>query len=159
MEDNPTPDTSNFLNWVEIKNFKSIKDLRLDCKRVNIFIGKPNVGKSNILEALGMLGAELFDGKFMNGSVRYKNIKHLFYQNNSDEPIRVGTNISRATLSRRNNSKNHYELLIDKVHEKNFFIKGSDASIAKESGEESWLADYRLSTNITDDGIIEEKPI
>ncbi len=72
MEDNPTPDTSNFLDWVEIKNFKSIKDLRLDCKRVNIFIGKPNVGKSNILEALGMLGAELFDEKFMNGSVRYK---------------------------------------------------------------------------------------
>ena len=157
MEDNPTPDTSNFLDWVEIKNFKSIKDLRLDCKRVNIFIGKPNVGKSNILEALGMLGAELFDEKFMNGSVRYKNIKHLFYQNNSDEPIRVGTNISRATLSRRNNSKNNYELLIDKVHEKNFFIKGSDASIAKESGEESWLADHRLSTNIADDGIINEK--
>lgn len=50
MEDNTAPDTSNFLDWVEIKNFKSIKDLRLDCKRVNIFIGKPNVGKSNILE-------------------------------------------------------------------------------------------------------------
>lgn len=30
--DNTNEDTSNFLNWVEIKNFKSIKDLRLDCK-------------------------------------------------------------------------------------------------------------------------------
>ncbi|HEX9956575.1 MAG TPA: AAA family ATPase, partial [Fibrella sp.] len=70
MEDNAAPDTSNFLDWVEIKNFKSIKDLRLDCKRVNIFIGKPNVGKSNILEALGLLGAELFDEKLMNGSMR-----------------------------------------------------------------------------------------
>lgn len=46
--ENTTPNTNNFLNWVEIKNFKSIKDLRLDCKRVNVFIGKPNVGKSNI---------------------------------------------------------------------------------------------------------------
>ncbi|UFH52929.1 AAA family ATPase [Spirosoma sp. KNUC1025] len=58
MENN-TPNTNNFLNWVEIKNFKSIKDLRLDCKRVNIFIGRPNVGKSNILEGLGLLGGIL----------------------------------------------------------------------------------------------------
>ncbi len=42
------------INKLEIKNFKSIKHLELDCKRVNIFIGKPNVGKSNILEALGI---------------------------------------------------------------------------------------------------------
>ena len=45
--DNNTPNTANFLNWVEIENFKSIKDFRLDCKRVNVFIGKPNVGKFN----------------------------------------------------------------------------------------------------------------
>ena len=38
---------------LEIENFKSIKHLSLDCKRVNVFIGEPNAGKSNILEALG----------------------------------------------------------------------------------------------------------
>lgn len=43
MENNK-PNTNNFLNWVDIKNFKSIKDLHLDCKRVNVFIGKPTVG-------------------------------------------------------------------------------------------------------------------
>jgi len=47
--ENTTPNIDNFLNWVEIKNFKSIKDLRLDCKRVNVFIGKPNVGKSVVV--------------------------------------------------------------------------------------------------------------
>jgi len=40
---------------LEIKNFKSIKQLELDCKRVNIFIGGPNSGKSNILEGIGIL--------------------------------------------------------------------------------------------------------
>ncbi len=30
---------------VEIENFKSIKNLKLECKRVNIFIGEPNTGK------------------------------------------------------------------------------------------------------------------
>ncbi|MCY7358230.1 MAG: AAA family ATPase [Rudanella sp.] len=69
--DNTKEDTSNFLSWVEIKNFKSIKDLRLDCKRVNIFIGKPNVGKSNILEGLGMLGGDFYDDFLIKDNIRY----------------------------------------------------------------------------------------
>lgn len=40
---------------IEIKNFKSISNARIeDCRRVNVFIGYPNVGKSNILEAIGL---------------------------------------------------------------------------------------------------------
>jgi AAA15 family ATPase/GTPase len=42
----------NFIKQVNIHNFKSIADLKLeDCKRINLFIGYPNVGKSNVLEA------------------------------------------------------------------------------------------------------------
>ena len=40
---------------LEIENFKSIKHLKLDCKPINVFIGEPNTGKSNILETLGVL--------------------------------------------------------------------------------------------------------
>ena len=41
---------------IEIKNFKSIRHATIeDCRRVNVFIGYPNVGKSNILEALSVL--------------------------------------------------------------------------------------------------------
>jgi hypothetical protein len=87
--DNTNEGTSNFLNWVEIKNFKSIKDLRLDCKRVNIFIGKPNVGKSNILEGLGMLGAGFTGRKAFDGYVRYRNLKQLFFNNDWREPIQI----------------------------------------------------------------------
>ncbi|RCR65713.1 AAA family ATPase [Larkinella punicea] len=81
--------TNNFLNWVEIKNFKSIKDLRLDCKRVNVFIGKPNVGKSNILEALGLLGANYSRGKFMEGFIRYKELKHLYRDGDIHQTIQI----------------------------------------------------------------------
>ncbi|MFT7483111.1 MAG: AAA15 family ATPase/GTPase, partial [Oceanospirillaceae bacterium] len=45
----------HFVEKLEIKNFKSIRDLTLtDFRRINLFIGRPNVGKSNLLEALGM---------------------------------------------------------------------------------------------------------
>lgn len=40
---------------LSIENFKSIKKLDLKCRKVNIFLGEPNTGKSNILEALGIL--------------------------------------------------------------------------------------------------------
>ncbi|AQG79741.1 AAA family ATPase [Spirosoma montaniterrae] len=95
-----TPDTSNFLNWVEIKNFKSIKDLRLDCKRVNIFIGKPNVGKSNILEGLGLLGMQSYD-KLSDASVRYKDLKQLFHNNDWRKSIIVGTEKHRFDLEKK----------------------------------------------------------
>ncbi|WP_229313380.1 AAA family ATPase [Larkinella terrae] len=94
--------TTNFLNWVEIKNFKSIKDLRLDCKRVNVFIGKPNVGKSNILEALGLLGAEYSIGSFLNGFVRYEDLKHIFYDNDATQLIQIITDNEAALLLRLN---------------------------------------------------------
>ncbi len=97
--ENTTPNTNNFLNWVEIKNFKSIKDLRLECKRVNVFIGKPNVGKSNILEGLGLLGADYSVDKFMNGFVRYKELKQLFYDNDWDRKIQLYSDKITALLS------------------------------------------------------------
>ena len=98
--ENTTPNTDNFLNRIEIKNFKSIKDLRLDCKRVNVFIGKPNVGKSNILEGLGLLGAEYGADRFMGGFVRYESISQLFYDKVVTEAIQVKTNQTSAILAR-----------------------------------------------------------
>ena len=45
----------NFIDNIEIKNFKSIRHQKIEgCKRINVFVGPPNVGKSNILEALGI---------------------------------------------------------------------------------------------------------
>lgn len=39
------------INSVSIENFKSVKSVTLsDCRRINVLIGRPNVGKSNLLE-------------------------------------------------------------------------------------------------------------
>ena len=42
------------IEQLSIKNFKSIKDLKIPCKKLNVFIGEPNSGKSNIIEALAL---------------------------------------------------------------------------------------------------------
>jgi len=45
---------------VQIKQFKSLRSLEIDLGRVNVFIGANGAGKSNLLEALGVLGAAAF---------------------------------------------------------------------------------------------------
>ena len=56
---------------LEIRNFKSIRHLTLNCNRINVFIGEPNVGKSNILESLGLLSF-LAHGRPLNDYVRHE---------------------------------------------------------------------------------------
>jgi hypothetical protein len=48
------------LRSLQIRNYKTIEDLELDLRRVNIFIGPPSSGKTAILEAIGLLG-EYYD--------------------------------------------------------------------------------------------------
>ncbi|OQX86865.1 MAG: hypothetical protein B6D55_04935 [Candidatus Omnitrophica bacterium 4484_70.2] len=41
---------------IEIENFKSLKSISIELSRINVLIGAPNSGKSNILEALFFFG-------------------------------------------------------------------------------------------------------
>jgi AAA15 family ATPase/GTPase len=71
---------------LSIKNFKSIKHLELNCKRINLFIGKPNTGKSNILESIGIFS--LLYGDLRN-FVRFENMSNLFYDHDLSEKIEI----------------------------------------------------------------------
>lgn len=81
---------------LEIKNFKSIKHLKLNCKRINIFIGKPNTGKSNILETLGFLSATGTGGS-LKDYIRLESMTNLFYDQNIQQKVEISIdNISFA---------------------------------------------------------------
>ncbi|MFA5295936.1 MAG: AAA family ATPase [Methanoregulaceae archaeon] len=73
--------------WVQ--NFKSIRDITLDCKRVNLFIGEPNTGKSNILESLGFLSWCARPDTNLKYFVRFQNMYNLFYDNLIDNPCSI----------------------------------------------------------------------
>ena len=78
---------------LEIHNFKSIKDLTLPCKRFNIFIGEPNTGKSNILEALGLLsfiGVCRYDPDAkLDWFVRHERLSNLFYDQEVERGVQI----------------------------------------------------------------------
>jgi hypothetical protein len=51
------PTTMTTIRKIDIRGFKSIYSTTIELGRVNCFIGANGVGKSNLLEALGVLGA------------------------------------------------------------------------------------------------------
>ena len=77
---------------IEIKNFKSIRHQKIEgCKRINVFIGYPNVGKSNILEALSIfavLGNE-FD---LSNLIRFEKLTTFFYNGEISKKAEVVIN-------------------------------------------------------------------
>ena len=93
----------NAITTLRIQNFKSIKDVELKPRRVNIIIGEPNVGKSNILEAMSLLGGMFFDeDKFMAGQIRYEAIRNLFYDNDwSQEVVVTGEGVGSTRIRKR----------------------------------------------------------
>ena len=82
---------------LQILNFKSIRDLSLKCSRINIFIGEPNTGKSNILEALGMLSF-LGHGGNIKDFIRFETMPDIFFNKSIEDPIQISFNQELFTL-------------------------------------------------------------
>jgi len=80
------------IEFIKIKNFKSIKEAEIPCKKVNIFIGKPNSGKSNILEVLGLLSYFAFGGS-PEKYIRTRKSRELFYDKEISRELYIEANI------------------------------------------------------------------
>lgn len=93
---------SNFTEYIRVRNFKSIKKVDLvDCRRVNLFIGKPNVGKSNLLEAISLFGLPYLKyakKKNLRQFIRVENDSELFFDGNMDEKVRVDSSFGEVEI-------------------------------------------------------------
>lgn len=98
---------------LRIDNFKSIKHLELSCKKVNVFIGEPNSGKSNIIEALSLLSPGILEESISKEVLRYKTMADLFYDFNINKPIAVFTEKNdywlRFAMGKNNVAENQFE--------------------------------------------------
>lgn len=56
-------DSRILIKTIQIKNFRSIRTAKIDCRNMNIFVGQNDVGKSNVLKALNL---------FFNGKTDYE---------------------------------------------------------------------------------------
>jgi len=92
-----------FIKDIKITNFKSLKNCTIsDCKRINLLIGKPNVGKSNILEALSSFTIPFLrenTSKGLNQLIRMESETELFYNGNYHDPARIETELGFVQFS------------------------------------------------------------
>ncbi len=110
----------NFIDNIEIKNFKSIRHQKIEgCKRINVFIGEPNVGKSNILEALGLYSVtQQINGDYfpLDSICRFNHLSDFYFDKDLQRRIEVNLN-HNFTLSLRNKKQNaEFEIYVDSLH-------------------------------------------
>ncbi len=99
---------------LSISNFKSVRQLDIECKKVNLFIGEPNTGKSNILEALALLSWCGQSGREpLSNYVRFELMQYLFYDGlvaDQSVEIRISTKEIDPTGIRVTFNTNLYEI-------------------------------------------------
>jgi len=108
-----------------IERFKSIKSLSLPCRKVNVFIGAPDTGKTNILEALYLL-SRLGWGWPLDTSLRLRQemgFDALFYRQFFDKPFEIKLRTDPMVVA-GNVSVNGYHLKA--------FIEGQDRRLRVE---------------------------
>lgn len=90
----------DFIDHIEIENFKSLQHCEIEnCKRINLFIGRPNVGKSNIIEALSLFSLPFLKesaSKKLSNLIRLENETELFYNGNTGTDAKIRTNIGEC---------------------------------------------------------------
>jgi hypothetical protein len=87
------------LTKINIKNFKSVRNLVFDAKRVNLFIGEPNTGKTNILEALALFSEGVHGPNEFREVFRFRSTADLFTDQQVTTPISVTTPECQCTIS------------------------------------------------------------
>ncbi|MEY4540114.1 MAG: hypothetical protein RLZZ306_1871 [Bacteroidota bacterium] len=118
---------SIIINHIEINNFKSIRHLELsEFRKINLFIGKPNVGKSNLLEALSLFNPSIFNSevrelpsKKIKEFIRFENDPELFFEGDTERKINVNINNFECCIFKDNirvleldNDENKYSNLV-----------------------------------------------
>ncbi len=79
------------IKTLSIKRFKSIRELSIACRKVNVFIGAPDTGKTNILDALTLL-SRLGWYLPLDSSLRLRaelGFDALFYRQFYDAPLEI----------------------------------------------------------------------
>jgi len=127
---------------IEIKNFKSIKQLKLDCKRINVLIGEPNTGKSNLLETIGIFsfgGYHAYGG--LRNFVRFERASNLFYDESLNEPVRISLDDIDFDLSFKDG---RFQGAINAKEHGTVTIKGDYNDIKYASGQNNKLVSFKF---------------
>jgi AAA15 family ATPase/GTPase len=142
----------NLIHNISISNFKSIKECNIhDCKQINLFIGRPNVGKSNILEALSLFTTPYLiesSNKNLSNLLRIESEIECFHNGNNEMPATISTGTSSCKVYF--NVKEGLKIDLEFGEEKFSYKvdeKLSVTGLRKINGFEPFIKKYDFTTN------------
>lgn len=97
------------INRVQIANYKSIEALDFQARRVTVFIGGPNTGKSNILESLALMSPKGSDSRFAE-VFRIGQIGELIFDQDRSRTVSMTTDSGLRWTLRYERSSGRYSL-------------------------------------------------
>ncbi len=125
------------IDTIEIKNFKSIRHQKIEgCKRVNVFIGYPNVGKSNILEALSLFSIDE-ESKDFSSYVRIERLTTLFFNGEISGKAEIRINNKYRFVAEADNNKVIFQQQFERPG--TFFEKKDDGFIHTDDTDDVWI--------------------
>jgi AAA15 family ATPase/GTPase len=146
------------IKQIEISNFKSIKHLKIDgCNTINIFVGMPNAGKSNILEAITLsylVYPDLDDN--LTDFIRYDKFTDLFFEGNNNGDfsnfIKIDSCIySIGLLEKPNLQITHFKDIdnyVDTIYDLDGNQKGQKHKLQNESIIKFRIRGYKFKSNV-----------
>lgn len=143
----------NFITRIYIQNFKSISTCEIsDCRRINLFIGRPNVGKSNIIEALSTFTIPYLRenaSKKLSNLIRVENETELFYNGNWEGGSEISTNLFRCNIEFHPKEALRFFL---HVNQETYAAKVGDklnvSALSTQSNFETYIKKYSYKHNI-----------
>jgi len=100
---------------VHIRNYKSIRELDLEARRVNVFIGEPATGKSNIIEALAWFAPGT--GQAASEILRCRTLADLFFDQKVSEGLSIKAGPWQISL-KLNGNTGQFEATINEETQK-----------------------------------------
>lgn len=101
---------------IKINNFKSLSMAELiGCRRYNLLLGRPNVGKSNILEAIALFTVPYlaYSKRDMRDLVRYSNsMNELFFNGNTLDSINITAGIHSLRITNADGVKYNWDYVV-----------------------------------------------
>jgi len=124
---------------LSVKNYKTVKKLSMDCKRINLFIGEPNTGKSNILETLSFFSWRSHESSGtgnLDKYLRFEGLQDLFYDGSLEEEVGIFvSHSSNNTYSIEVKFSSDVFQIITKINHTTVVTKGQSSILLNYPGE------------------------
>lgn len=143
------------IDKIRISALKSIKDLTVECSKLNLFVGTNSSGKSTFLQSLLLLAQQELNGKYISIG-EFREVRNYYMSN---QPIRIEVSENKGRKSawiefNEDKEKETYNIqtsldnmsVMDVLHEFEYDNVGKSQFLSDESGFH-YLSCHRIGVN------------